>query len=924
MSTSGSAAWVKSSSSTAMRILEEAKNSRRPVVLLLGAGLSVDAGIPLASDLKEYLTQMLRLVRDEGFSNARQYVEETRWPSRHDLRIDLMLKEREHSLDEVMRVAERSATQAAMVSEIRSSAPMLAASLQEIFGQMDETVYNHKELRDLYGTLAPLAESLGRRSPRNIAYRSLLFHLCDRNQTTIDACLDHFMRDRQPTTPHQFVYFLTKLLNCRIILTTNFDQLLEMAFAGEGLLPRVYEVHGEGSIPSAQLLLSQPLSVVKLHGGAHQLQTGFDLDDPLSASALASFSELFRRLEGQDGIAPLIVALGYSGSDRRVMDIVANQIREWRPAAKNSDAERGTAGRAGGGAAYAPRVLWVNRDSWQPDLLVSAVNTHPDVLQLGDRANEPEHFPAHVVRYRDGRMFLLEAIQRLKKHFPIARSMYQAVNFVPHSVVGSDRGGTPFEKPGNWRIALIHSSNTGGGSSSQLVSLADSLERRDGYRTIWIDLTEVAGVSSLFDVISERVTKLDTRLQVIRRPPLLPSLLQKLDGAELQPYTERSQRHEKLTAVQWLRHALRRGRYLLAFDSLDEFPSSHPALADFQLGLADNGYQAKQRRLLIDVICNLIEWPNHIGDSRIAIALSTETSLNKDSKSGAANVGRADNEADYDRLVRAFDLEGRRTPEVVVWSDFTNNPSVPGNRDIKSRFNTFFEYQQGNDRDIVIKRNYYHVICGLIVLVSACARRIRSEVMLLRCTSELIGRLISPPSPDASPSVFAELLGTTFPGTYIIQTNPNPFDGVWRECAHYDDGHQLPCDKGFPQLDDDILFCIRYLAGESEPDARNEYLKCSSDKRAMQDWIYRTEGGYHWMHRDDRNGLYEEIRSKKTTVSMLATVHHVIALYSYDELYERSKDARSFLEYLFHRIASIRLAAQQPQNLSRYAIWFSV
>jgi hypothetical protein len=912
---SSSPPWVTSKSSQAMQILDHARQTRRPVVLLLGAGVSVDAGIPLASQLKEYLTQIHQMVREEGFTNARQYVEELRWPSRHDLRVDLLLKGTERSLLTVMPQAERVATQAAMLSEMRRNAPMLAASLNEIFGQLDPAAYNRGELQRLYGSVADLAQSLGRRSPRNIAYRSLLFHLCDRNQTTIDACLDHFMRDRSPATPHQFLYFLTQSLNCRVILTTNFDQLLEMAFAGEGLLPRVYEVHGEGSIPSGQLLLSQPLSIVKLHGGAHQLRTGFDLDDPLSPAALSTFADLFRQLQPAGGDPPLIVALGYSGSDRRVMDIVTNHIRDWR-----ADAQ---------GKAYRPRVLWVSRDPWPPELLNAAVRTHPEVLQNGDTATRADQFPAHLVRYREGRMFLFEAIQRLRGHFPIARSNYQAVNFVQHTTEGDGMGGPVPDglKDGDsWRIALIHAPKSGGGSSSALVALADHLERHHETRTIWIDLTEVVGVAALMDVLSERMVKLDSRLQPIRRPPVLQSLRDPQPENTLA--LKRSRRHEILTAAQWLRHALRRGRYMIALDSLDEFPCCHPALPE-----TDDRFEAGQRGLLLDLIQELLDDPSLIGDSRIALALSDD--------------GPSDSR--FHKLIDAFQIKSQGLRDIRYYVHLgESSPVVALPPCYKERFIQFFHVPEdlrsqmpskGTPLDGLSLQYYHRALAGLVVLVSACARRIRSEVMLTRCVSELLGRLLRSklqteayavdcdllPENELRKWVFEALVGDDFMSRIQVRLKAQKegeFD-IWME---YSRGEQHKTDLGFPQLDRDIVGALQALVGYNSatgegPGASTVVDGATTDlPRPDKDrrWIYRTEGGYHWMHRDVRNGLYEKLRNwdkadqaALPTDSMnrvLAATHHTIALFSYDELYERSRDARSFLEYMFHRIAAIRLA----------------
>ncbi len=915
--------WQQDSSSYAMAILEDARKTGRPVILLTGAGISADSGFPLAMELKDYFVQARRYVIHEGYSNFRQYIEEARWPSRHDLRVDLMLKAKKLSLEDEMLVAEQEATQAALVAELRRDAPSLAFSLQEIFELLSPPAWKSEELKEVYKHANSLAESLGKRSPKNIAYRSLLANLCDNNQTTIDACFDHFIRDREPTTTHQFIYFLSQVLCMPVIFTTNFDPLLENAFTGEGLQPRVYEVRGEESIPSAELLLSQSLSIVKLHGGTHQMQTGFNLDDPLSPSALTAFKDLYDRLEKIYRQPPLTLVIGYSGSDRRVMDIVASQVREWDPKkdTKKSNHPLPKVGR--------PRILWVSRVPWIPEQLNSAVKTHPYILQGHSKVGNGE-YPVHLVRYRDGRLFLLEALQTLLRHFPIAKSHYQAVNFVVHSVSGKDRSSENamhfVNKNKNWRIALIHTAS-GGGSSSTLVNVAERLESSDDCRVVWIDLTEIAGVSALIDVISERITKLDTRLQPVRRPPLLSSLLNTSDEMEETNFTIASREHEMLACVQWLRHAMRRGKYFLALDSLDEFPCEHPAMDNEKSSpKISKTIVSKQRSLMLRLIKELCDSPELIGDSRIALALSSSTI-------GAASKNKCDDQKPLDELssylkklhnldglVRAPMLEST-TLKATAWQESLKTWGCHYENSCNQRSNS----ESINEDDLILRPFIYTVI----MVISSCCRRVRSEVLLRRCVGEYIGRLcpVQEDSNHASKKkwlidklkesknseensdfswIYVSEKKVDAPASVINLFNQfnNELSKIWNEPQS---DKQHISDHAIPELDTLIRKCIHELCGHSEIDQKGPPTTVDTARK----WLYRTEGAYHWMHRDLRNGLYSAIKAGGDGRNeTLATAHHITALFCYDELYDRSRDARAFQEYLFHRIASIQLAIE--------------
>jgi hypothetical protein len=869
--------WCSNNNASyALRVLRTAKETRRPLVLLLGAGASVDSGFPLAAQMKEYLVQVNELALLRGHTNVQQFISETRWPSRHDLRLDLMIELKSHAgLDASMPDFERRAMQAALVSELRFASPSMAHSLAEIFQLNDPRHYRAKELDALYGSLRPLAQALARRSPQNVAYRSLLFHMADGNQTTIDQCFDHFVRDRQPTTMHQFIYFLCKSMRSKVVLTTNFDPLLELAFQGEGLSPRVYELQGNGNLPSPQLLLSQPMSVVKLHGGAHQLNTGFDLDAPLPPATSLSFERFYKHLEQDaEGRAPLTLVIGYSGSDRRVMDIVSSQVRGW--------SGRGKANRED----QHPRVLWVSRDDWVPALLDEAVKLHPQVAQRGPTfVGKPQDYPAHLVRYRDGRLFLLEALQAIDHQFPIAKSNYQAVNFVPHSVLGADRSDvTAKANDDTWRIALIRSASQGG-SSSFLVTLADELERTRGLKAIWIDLTEVSGVSALLDLISERVTKLDYRLQPIRRPLLLQSLVGSLAPFDsLRPtHDDYSEMHELRIAVQWVRHAMRRGRYILALDSMDEFPSSHPSLdmpSDPQASsllesTASEHFRLRQRELLAKFIRLLMQEPELLGDSRIALALSIP-------KESPCSV--------YLDLSRHFDDHSSHSSFVATFAPTqASSASTVRNNSFHERVKQLLTENATQDRcmdlptDDPIERGISLATSAL--LVSCACRRIRSEVLLVRSLSGFlhIGCQGASPAPAAK----------------------SGFHSVWSLATNVSKQSNLPSTDLVS--DEELRAITRAISGFENSDS----LKITTESALTEDgrrFLYRTEGGYHWMHRDERNKLYGLALDSGNGYAQVAAAHHCIALFCFDSLYEQSRDARAFLEYMFHRIATIRLA----------------
>jgi len=212
----------------------------------------------------------------------------------------------------------------------------------------------------------------------------------------------------------------------------------------------------------------------------------------------------------------------------------------------------------------------------------------------------------------------------------------------------------------------------------------------------------------------------------------------------------------------------------------------------------------------------------------------------------------------------------------------------------------------------------------LIVLTACCARRIRSEALLKSCVSEYLGRMMPPRTPRGIGDDMEDFLNANrdrkwaifddSKKTIVLFKNTSLPGGrqAWvalRKETGADQQHLN--DKTIPELEDLVLKCIYELAGYGKQSVPSPSTKIGENRR----WLYRAEGAYYWMHRDVRDDVYRAIKRGKN-YHQLAMAHHIIALFCYDELYERSRDSRAFLEYLFHRIASIRLACDAKQPIS--------
>ncbi|SDX21936.1 SIR2 family protein [Nitrosomonas oligotropha] len=145
-------------------------------------------------------------------------------------------------------------------------------------------------------------------------WESLLDRLCEGDFDLVDSLFTSFGEARSPTTAHRYLTFLRSSVDIPLILTTNFDNLLEQAFRDSGIVPKVFDIHRDADLPDAELV-RRSFSLLKLHGSSYGLRLGEGLRNPLEQDAQA---DVLRYLPEN----ALIVVLGFSGSERRIMQLL--------------------------------------------------------------------------------------------------------------------------------------------------------------------------------------------------------------------------------------------------------------------------------------------------------------------------------------------------------------------------------------------------------------------------------------------------------------------------------------------------------------------------------------------------------------------------------------------------------------------------
>jgi hypothetical protein len=231
-----------------IRELRVCLSGGKGVIPLIGAGFSTPAGIPLVKQLSGYLNRCICDALGAGGWRRRWDPQKDRWP----LFVDGSRPEPHNWLSDLW----------AYFDERKSADPydIELAVIQEGIGAMAEW---RSALLFLSRLSSPLSKNLVLLAPR---------------QDLIDACFREVMRDKSPALNHRMMAALAGLLRLDLILTTNFDDLLERAFQQAGTSLSTFDVQLGSSLPDRSAV-SRVRAIVKLHGSQHSLRADYSLDN---------------------------------------------------------------------------------------------------------------------------------------------------------------------------------------------------------------------------------------------------------------------------------------------------------------------------------------------------------------------------------------------------------------------------------------------------------------------------------------------------------------------------------------------------------------------------------------------------------------------------------------------------------------------
>ena len=284
------------------------------LVPFIGAGLSAPSGAPLVWEIKSYLERCIGLALGVEEPGMRPWNPRTdQWPPFID-------RERSSQINWWLRVRDEFERRRDL-DEWDLEVPVF----QEALGAMAEwrtaLLFLSRFMREKRASGHGVGDVIVMDAP---------------DQEVIDSCIREVMKGKQPTLGHRMLANLEGLLRLDIILTTNFDDLLEKAFADAGHPLTLFDIHLNSSLPSASALSNQR-SIVKLHGHRHSLRADYSLDALPSEADRGRFLEYLlsaegrqfmseRRLKGEDAerlpFQNHLLVMGFSAAEHRTRSFI--------------------------------------------------------------------------------------------------------------------------------------------------------------------------------------------------------------------------------------------------------------------------------------------------------------------------------------------------------------------------------------------------------------------------------------------------------------------------------------------------------------------------------------------------------------------------------------------------------------------------
>lgn len=269
----------------------------RGFVPFIGAGFSAPSGAPIIMEIQEYLQRCICVCL--GIDRTLTGVTVSRWNPRSDQWPPLVDRERKGSPSWEEKVFDQINSEKKKAKNLKDEIVKNPADAGRI-----------ERLRAVETELELLASAHGAMGDwrRALVWLALVEVGEDRHsaklsggtprQEVIDACFRAVLKDKEPTLGHKMVGALAGALRMDLVLTTNFDELIEKGFQFARNPLTTVEIPLGTHLPERSAV-SDVRALIKLHGGRSSVRANESLDESPSQEDKNRFLQYFLSAKGR-------------------------------------------------------------------------------------------------------------------------------------------------------------------------------------------------------------------------------------------------------------------------------------------------------------------------------------------------------------------------------------------------------------------------------------------------------------------------------------------------------------------------------------------------------------------------------------------------------------------------------------------------
>lgn len=458
--------------------IEKELNAGYGFVPFVGAGFSVPAGIPTIPEIQRYLTRCICLAFgiDVGDNPANSlYVEPQKtwnpttddWPSMWDAKRNLP------QIDWSAKIRTRILDIESWQENEREADPNKQIRFEEL-----------KFLREGEGASYDWRSALIFLSRLHRDSRSSPIKTVSPRPEMTDACFRNLYAGKKPALCHKMLASLANVLRIDLVLTTNFDELIEESFGNSRKPLTVFDVPSNGSLPDAELLKGTR-AIIKLHGSRAYIRADYSTDTPPTQEDKARFAEY---LTGDSYIGAQfgrhLLVVGCAGQDGRIEGLL------------KFVGDRSTPG-------HPVRIFWIAYSHADEDR----------AKKLSERITGVDFI---ITRQSQAGLLLLELYQKIRRTIPSLGVMFPSPARLTTPPAPK---GTPNENDEIWvktetflkdneddeKPLLLLAPKDTSGLTSAVTKFFEKREVWSDRVCLWIDMNDISCPDHLFEVILEAV-----------------------------------------------------------------------------------------------------------------------------------------------------------------------------------------------------------------------------------------------------------------------------------------------------------------------------------------------------------------------------------------------------------------------------------